>query len=271
MATSPYGAELAAQNMCDTQTIIYSLNLISDRTTSNMAEYWRGRSCATAHAKYNYITRFVLDSTSLISRALSSYKSPKRVEMKAFIVICALVACASAGSEKREKRGFLSGLHSFDSLPYGGSYGGIYGSSYGYGGYSGYSAPIISHAAPIISHAAPVISHVAPAISYAAPALGYAAPALGYSAPAIGYAAPAAKVVTVNKVVNAQRVVDVPQVVKVRKVVSEPQVVSVNKVVAAPSYSLYSSGLSGLGYGSGYDALHGYGYGYGSGYSNGWW
>ncbi|XP_061376910.1 uncharacterized protein LOC133318753 [Danaus plexippus] len=86
---------------------------------------------------------------------------------------------------------------------------------------------------------------------------GYSAPIISLSEPVLGYSAPAAKLVSVNKVVNSHRVVDVPQVVNVRKVVSVPQVVSVNKLVAAPSYSSYGSGL---GLASGWD----------HGYSSGW-
>ncbi|OWR53870.1 cuticular protein CPG4 [Danaus plexippus plexippus] len=82
---------------------------------------------------------------------------------------------------------------------------------------------------------------------------GYSASIISLSEPVLGYSAPAAKLVSVNKVVNSHRVVDVPQVVNVRKAVSVPQVVPVNRLVAAPSYSSYGSGL---GLASAWD--HGY-------------
>ncbi|OWR53869.1 hypothetical protein KGM_204733 [Danaus plexippus plexippus] len=162
--------------------------------------------------------------------------------MRTLIVVCALVACAVA-ENVREKRGFLGGIHS------------VGGYSGGYSGYGGHSAGYLGH-------------------GYG----GYGGSIGGYSG-GYGYSAPAAKVITVNKVVNSHRVVDVPQVVNVRKVVSVPQVVSVNKVVAAPSYSSYGGGFSsgygsGFGHGSGYGGYSsGYGSGYssGHGYSNGWW
>ncbi|CAG9582920.1 unnamed protein product [Danaus chrysippus] len=55
--------------------------------------------------------------------------------MKSFIVVCCLFSCALAGVA-REKRGFLSGLHSSDV-------------------YSGYSAPIISLSEPVLGYSAP--------------------------------------------------------------------------------------------------------------------
>ncbi|CAG9582921.1 unnamed protein product [Danaus chrysippus] len=51
------------------------------------------------------------------------------------IVVCCLFSCALAGVA-REKRGFLSGLHSSDV-------------------YSGYSAPIISLSEPVLGYSAP--------------------------------------------------------------------------------------------------------------------
>ncbi|XP_039757420.1 cuticle protein 16.5-like [Pararge aegeria] len=145
--------------------------------------------------------------------------------LPALPVLFALVACAAAGAV-RPKRGVLSGLH---------SPGGLASSGYGYGGPA--LAPALSYSAPSISYS------VAPSSLGlgAGSALGLGAgPAIGLATgPAIGLAAPApaARIVTVNRLVNVNRVVSVPQVVHVQKVVSVPQVISVNKLVAAPALS----------------------------------
>ncbi|CAG9123045.1 unnamed protein product [Plutella xylostella] len=184
-------------------------------------------------------------------------------DIKFVTVLCSL-ALASAG-QVREKRGFLSGLHSYaPAVSYSApavSYASYSAApSYSYSAAPSYSysaAPAVSYSAPAVSYSAPAVSYSAPAVSYSTPAISYSAPAVSYSAPAVSYAsysaapsysysAPAVsyapRLVAVKRVVNVNKVVSVPQVVKVNKLVSVPQVVVEKKLVSAPSYApAYSS------------------------------
>ncbi|KPI91022.1 hypothetical protein RR46_14526 [Papilio xuthus] len=229
---------VGARTPCDIQTYrhIYIYTDTEERTDITRSPLTSATTHKQQTTKRHYeILREYKSELAVVSQ--QRYFHIIKIRQVNIAVLC-LVASVAAGNV-REKRGFLSGLHSAPA----------------------YSAPAVSYSAPSISYSAPAISYSPPAVSYAAaPAVSYsaapsvsyaaapsvsyaaapsvsyaAAPAVSYAtAPAVSYsAAPAARLVTVNKVVNVNRVVSVPQVVNVRKVVSVPQVVTVNKLVPA--------------------------------------
>uniref|UniRef100_A0A2A4JL06 Uncharacterized protein n=1 Tax=Heliothis virescens TaxID=7102 RepID=A0A2A4JL06_HELVI len=173
---------------------------------TNRASLTRGR-CVVAQA------RGAREYIACGARGRRHTRSNKQVNMRAFIVLCALVAVA-AGAAVREKRGYSSGW----SGSLGGYSGGLSGGYSGglSGGYSG----------------------------------GYSAPAA--QVVAVNKVVNVQREVTVPQVVNVRKIVSVPQVVTVKQVVPVSGGYSAGLGGGYSSGSIgYSSGGYSGGYSSG--------------------